>query len=254
LNSETGRLLEVKADMSEVAVAAAAFDEDLARALRALAPPSAVDQHGAVLAHQQAARKLQELCDYYVSKKLPPYAFASRLLSAGAELMAKGEHGLASTCCYSRLVQLNLPQLQTVSKLDAVARLAIHVQALYGLHSSEAAKAIERDARLTHVSTRQALVSALEGIKGACMMAVQQQQLYWLVYNATIHLHKAAQPLVTAGFYAEAVSYYVFAGALVVCLAVLCNSVCCVGLHMSLVIWKSQIHFKLHRLTQARHF
>jgi hypothetical protein len=198
--------------MSEVAVAAAAFDEDLASALRALTAPPAADQHGAVLAHQQAARKLHELCDYYVSRKLPPYAFAPRLLSAGTELMAKGEHALASTCCFARLVQLNLPQMQAVSKLDSVARLAIHVEALYGLHSSSAAAALQQDARITHASTLQAVVAALAGIKDGCMQAVQEQKLYWLVYNATIHLHKAAQPLVTAGFYAEAVPYYVFAG------------------------------------------
>lgn len=200
--------------MSEVAVAAAEFDEDLARALHGLAAPPAADQHGAVLVHQQAARKLQELCDYYVSRKLPAYAFAPRLLSAGAELMAKGEQELASSCCFARLVQLNLPQMQSVSKLDATARLAIHVQALFGLHSSRAAASLQRDARITHASTLQALVAALAGIRDGCMQAVQQQQLYWLVYTATIYLHKAAQPLVTAGFYAEAVLYYVFAGEL----------------------------------------
>jgi hypothetical protein len=198
--------------MSEVAVVASAFDEDLARTLRALPSPPAADQHDAVLVHQQAARKLHELCDYYVSRKLPPYAFAPRLLSAGAELMAKGEHALASSCCFARLVQLNLPEMQAVSKLDAVARLAIHVQALYGLHSSRAAAALQQDPRITHATTLQALLAALAGIKAGCMQAVQQQQLYWLVYNATIYLHKAAQPLVTAGFYAEALPYYVFAG------------------------------------------
>eukprot|EP00882_Tetradesmus_deserticola_P013638 GHRQ01014480.1.p1 GENE.GHRQ01014480.1~~GHRQ01014480.1.p1 ORF type:complete len:206 (+),score=52.37 GHRQ01014480.1:592-1209(+) len=198
--------------MSEVAVAAAAFDEDLGRALCALPPPPAANQHGAVLVHQQAARKLHELCDYYVSRKLPPYAFAARLLSAGADLMAKGEHALASSCCFSTLVQLNLPEVQAVSKLDAVARLSLHVKALYGLHSSSAAAALQRDPCITHASTLQVVLAALAGIQAGCMQAVQQQQLYWLVYNATIHIHKAAQPLVTAGFYAEAVPYYVFAG------------------------------------------
>lgn len=141
--------------MAEVAVTAAAFEAELTKAVASLPPLPVADQHEAVLAHHRAAIKLQELCEYYVKKKLPPHAFAPRLLAFGAELIRKGEFGLAAASCFTRLVQLDLPQIPEVSKLDAVGKVAIHVQALFGLHTCQAAKVLQRDPHITHITTLQ---------------------------------------------------------------------------------------------------
>lgn len=196
--------------MTEVQVAAAAFDSELSKLLGSLIAVPLVHQHELVKEHHRGIWKLQDLIDYYI-KKLPPYAFGPRLLASGAQLVGRHEYDLAVSTCFGRLADLNLPAAGELTKLDAVGKISLHVQALYGLHSSRAARVLQRDPRITHANTRQTVLAALAGIQTACLQALPHPVLHWLMFNATVHLHRAAAPLVTAGFDQEALPYYVFA-------------------------------------------
>eukprot|EP00879_Flechtneria_rotunda_P024530 GHRR01026006.1.p1 GENE.GHRR01026006.1~~GHRR01026006.1.p1 ORF type:complete len:334 (+),score=117.29 GHRR01026006.1:338-1339(+) len=196
--------------MTDVQAALGLFDREVKKLLENLPPCPPLADHGAVLAHNRKLCRLQQLIEYHV-RKLPPYAFAPHLLAIGTELVHRTEYSTAETACYERLAQLNLPTVEHVNKLAELDKLALHCQALCGIQSCQGNKLLLQDPQITHTNTLKTLLEALAGLQAACMTVVQKQQLYWLVQNVTVHIYKLAEPLVTAGFYMEALPYLVFA-------------------------------------------
>lgn len=198
--------------------AAEAFDSEWQRALAALpARPCLSDHHtGAHLQHHRCALNIEELLHYH-SRKLPAYLYGPRLLAAGWQLVDRAEHQLAADACFKRLAAMNLPNTPDSSnrKLDAAARLGLHVQALYGLHACQAAEALRRDQELRHQHTVTAAVSALAGLQAACEQILPAQPL--LVHQGTQLMQAITAKLVEARLHAEALPYLLFAAHAVEC-------------------------------------
>lgn len=195
--------------------AADAFDREWQHALSSLPLRPCLSDHTAVLKHRRCELSIQELLQYY-SRKLPAYLYGPRLLSGGAQLQDRHDYRLAAELCFQRLADLNLPGSPDSSrKLDAVGRLGLHVQALYGLHASHAAEALLQDSSLQHQHTITVVLSALAGLQAACQLVVPAQPM--LVHEGTQHIHEVASRLLPAGLHAQLLPHLLFAARAMEC-------------------------------------
>lgn len=201
--------------------AAEALGREWTHALFGLPPRPCLSDHATVLKHRRCQLSLGELLTYY-SKKLPPHLFGPALFAAGRQLVDRGEHRLAAALCFKRLADLNLPSTPADSKLDAAGRLGLHVQALYGLHASNAAEAMLQDSQLQHQHTITAALAALAGLQAACELVVCSQPL--LVHAGTLHMHEVASKLAARGrLHAQVLPHLLFAAHAMECHISLCS-------------------------------
>jgi hypothetical protein len=197
--------------------ASEAFDREWRHAVGQLpAQPPPLSEHAAVLQCRRCTASIEELLQHY-SSKLPAYLYGPRLLSAAQQLQARGQHQLAADACYARLQQLQLPSapLAACRRLDSATRLSLHVQALFGLHSCQAAVALRADPAVQHAHTAAAVQAALAGLQAACSLAMPGAPE--LVHAGTRHLHSAASALMAAGHHAQALPCCVFAAQAMEC-------------------------------------
>lgn len=197
--------------------AAEAFERESQHALAALPPRPCLSDHATVLKHRRCELSIQELLQYY-SRKLPAYLYGPRLLSFGAQLTDERQDHRIALLCFQRLADLNLPagSPDSLAKLDAAGRLALHVRALYGLHATQAAEALREDRRLQHQHTVAAVLLALAGLQAACQLAMPAKPL--LVHEGTEHIHRVAVRLLSAaGLHAQVLPHMLFAARAMEC-------------------------------------
>ena len=122
--------------------AQALFDSVL-RIITSLSAP----ESSSPTAHHRALGRLDELLAHSM-QRLPAWASCPRLLASGAQLAERGEPAAAAELCFGRVVGLDLPRQADVPKLDAQARLSLHVQALCGQQRCQAAALMQADPQL----------------------------------------------------------------------------------------------------------
>lgn len=196
--------------MSAEQQAAAAFDRELQHAVSSL-PPKA--DHASVLQHHRGIGKLQELLDHY-NTRLPGHCYGPLLLAAADRLLQRQEHGAAAVL-HARLVAMRLPDADGSKKLDTAARLKLHVQALYGLHSCRGIMALQADSQLHHQHSVAAVLDALAGLQAACTQAMPAQPL--LVVEGTKQVHHLAEQVSACGLHSQVLPFLKFAATAMEC-------------------------------------
>jgi hypothetical protein len=200
--------------MSAEQQALEALDREWAHVLHGLPPPPPAADHAAVVQKHRADGRVHELLEHY-AKRLPAHLFVPRLLAAGQQLVQRKEHDLAAAACFQRLVALTNAQgaADGCRKLDAAGRLALHVQALFGLHSCQAESVLHADPQLRHQHSVDAVLAALAGLQlglqAACEQALPSAPA--LVPAGTVHVHALARRLMAAGMHAQALPFLVSA-------------------------------------------
>ena len=139
-------------------------------------------------------------------KKVPHTHFLSVMIDAGDRLTAVGEWRAATELFYSRC------KTTDQDLTCAPSELALYTRARYGHAICVAMESKSRDPNCRSPASLKQLVEALTLLQEALQVLMKRaedarEQLYWLVYNGTVHIFNIAEPLITQGFGASVVTY-----------------------------------------------
>jgi len=156
-------------------------------------------------------RRISDTIQYYVDK-LADHHWLPVVLSFGDAMLAQGEHDLAATACFDRVLAHGGLLAGAPSKqLPREDRLAAAVRARAGVALCRVAALQDEDPRLTLPSTLAGHLAALGQLRAALDTAATAERLYWLVFNLSVHVYRCAKALVHAGYAAQALPSLVHA-------------------------------------------
>jgi hypothetical protein len=152
--------------------------------------------------------KVKDLVAYY-SSKISPHAYLAKLSESAAALIHKGHHLLAETLCSTSLQLLSSTAAQD-AHLTPQKLASYKSQALFGQATCSSTILLTHDPQIKHPDTLSALVADLQKVQDGISHVVPHEDLFWVVYNGTVHMHSLALPLVQRGFQQQAFPMLLF--------------------------------------------
>lgn len=152
--------------------------------------------------------KVKELAHYYASK-ISPHVYLAKLSESADDLISKGHYLLAESLCVEALQVLSNTAAQD-GHLTLQMLASYKAQALYGQAICSSTVLLRRDPQIKHPDTLTALVAGLQKVQDGIAQAVAYEDLFWAVYNGTVHMYSLASPLLQRGFQQHAFPFVLF--------------------------------------------